>query len=86
MVGGLPVWVATARFDRGIGIGTKSGLPTHHIVPDVDAERAYILQSLQVAQPHFVRVVDAQLGHNATGDGFFTDGQAAVLNLESLNQ
>ncbi|WP_426997765.1 LssY C-terminal domain-containing protein [Pseudarthrobacter sp. N5] len=85
-VGGLPVWVATASFDRGIGIGTKSGLPTHHIDPDVDAERAYILQSLKVAQPHLVHVVDAQLGHNATGDGFFTDGRAAVLNLESLNR
>jgi undecaprenyl-diphosphatase len=86
IVGGQPVWVATASFDRGIGIGTKSGLPTHHIDPDVDAERAYILQSINVAQPHLVHVVDAQQGHNATGDGFFTDGQAAVLNLENLNQ
>jgi hypothetical protein len=38
-----------------------------------------------VAQPHLVHVVDAQQGHNATGDGFFTDGQAAVLNPENLN-
>ncbi|MDZ4062351.1 MAG: LssY C-terminal domain-containing protein [Brevundimonas sp.] len=84
-IGGQPVWVATASFDRGIGIGTKSGLPTHHIDPNIDAERAYILQSLKVAQPHLVHVVDAQQGHNATGDGFFTDGQAAVLNPENLN-
>ncbi|WP_283561274.1 LssY C-terminal domain-containing protein [Paenarthrobacter sp. PH39-S1] len=54
MVAGQPVWVATASFDRGIGIGTQSGLPTHHIDPDVDAERAYILQSLKVTQPHLL--------------------------------
>lgn len=84
-IGGQSVWVATASFDRGIGIGTTSGLPTHHIDPNIDAERAYILQSLKVAQPHLVHVVDAQQGHNATGDGFFTDGQAAVLNPENLN-
>ncbi|QCB96809.1 phosphatase PAP2 family protein [Arthrobacter sp. PAMC25564] len=78
---GQPVWVATASFDKGIGIGTKSGLPTHHIDPNVDAERSFILQSLNITTPRFVHVVDAQLGHNATGDGFFTDGQAAVINL-----
>jgi membrane-associated phospholipid phosphatase len=78
---GQPVWVATASFDKGIGIGTKSGLPTHHIDPNVDAERTFILQTLNITTPRFVRVVDAQLGHNATGDGFFTDGQAAVINL-----
>ncbi|MCZ2404704.1 LssY C-terminal domain-containing protein [Paenarthrobacter sp. Z7-10] len=85
-IGGQPVWVATASFDRGIGIGTKSGLPTHHIDPNVDTERAYILQSLKVSNPRLVHVTDAQLGHNATGDGFFTDGQAAVLDLKRLNQ
>jgi membrane-associated phospholipid phosphatase len=82
---GQPVWVATASFDKGIGIGTKSGLPTHHIDPNVDAERAYILQTLNVAHPELVHVVDAELGHNATGDGFFTDGQAAVINLTTPN-
>lgn len=78
---GRPVWVATASFDRGIGVGTKSGLPTHHIDPNVDAERAYILQTLNVAQPEFVHVVAPELGRNASGDEFFTDGQAAVINL-----
>ncbi|MCB5291904.1 LssY C-terminal domain-containing protein [Arthrobacter sp. SO3] len=81
---GQPVWVATASFDKGIGIGTKSGLPTHHIDPNVDAERGFILQSLNIKTPRFVHVVDAQLGHNATGDGFFTDGQAAVINMTAV--
>ncbi len=79
------MWVATASFDRGIGLGAATGLPTHHIDPNVDAERAYILQSLKVAQPHLVQVVEAQQGYNTAGDGFFTDGRAAVLNLETLN-
>ena len=85
-VRGQPVWVATASFDRGIGVGLKSGLPTHHIDPNVDAERTYILDSLNINKPRMIRVVDPQLGLNATGDGFFTDGQAAIINVaETIN-
>ncbi len=82
-----PGWVATASFDRGIGVGLKTGLPTHHIDPNVDAERTYILESLKINKPRMIRVVDPQLGLNATGDGFFTDGQAAIINVaETENQ
>lgn len=79
-VNGQPVWVATASFDQGIGLALKTGLPTHHIDPNVDAERSYILDSLGIKDPHMIRVADPQLGQNATGDGFFTDGQAAIIN------
>ncbi|WP_431218929.1 LssY C-terminal domain-containing protein [Leifsonia xyli] len=78
---GQPVWVATASLDRGVGIGSQVPLPTHHIDPDVDAERSYLLRSLGVEHPSYVRVVRPQLGHNAGGDAFFTDGRAAVVPL-----
>lgn len=78
-VHGQPVWVATASFDEGIGFALKTGLPTHHIDPNVDAERRYILESLKIKDPRMIHVADPQLGQNATGDGFFTDGQAAII-------
>lgn len=80
-VNGQPVWVATASLDKGIGIGSAVPLPTHRIDPNVDQERSYILGSLGVDHARFVRVVGPQLGHNASGDAFFTDGRAAVVPL-----
>lgn len=69
---------ATASLDTGIGAGSKVPLPTHHTDPHVDAERTYILNSVGTTHPSFVKIVPPQLGHNASGDSFFTDGQAAV--------
>ena len=59
----------------------KVPLPTHHFDPNVDAERTYILNSLGTTHLTFVKIVPPQLGHNASGDSFFTDGQAAVAVL-----
>jgi membrane-associated phospholipid phosphatase len=81
VIKGTPIWVATASFDKGIGIGLKVALPTHHIDPNVDTERTYISQSLGYANAQLLKVVDAEDGHNASGDSFFTDGQAAVIVL-----
>jgi membrane-associated phospholipid phosphatase len=78
---GQPVWVATASLDEGIGIGSAIPLPTHHIAPNVDGERQYILQSLRMPDALLVNVVGPQLGKNASGDSFFTDGKAALVQL-----
>ena len=75
------MWVATASLDTGIGVGSKVPLPTHHFDPNVDAERTYLLNSLGTTHSPFVKIVPPQLGHNASGDSFFTDGQAAVAEL-----
>lgn len=80
---GVPVWVATASFDAGVGISRLFPLPIHHIDPDIDAERDYIVRSLvetglvQVTQE--VRITEPMTGKNAAGDRFFTDGVATVL-------
>jgi membrane-associated phospholipid phosphatase len=78
---GQPVWVATASLDQGIGIGSKVALPTHHIDPNVDGERSYISHSLGQSHDTLVQVVDPEDGQNASGDRFFTDGQAVVISL-----
>ena len=36
---GRPLWLGSASFDRGVGLSHDTGQITHHIGPDVDAER-----------------------------------------------
>ena len=46
---GLPVWLASATFDRGVGLSHDTGQITHHIAPDVDAERDFVIAQLTQA-------------------------------------
>jgi hypothetical protein len=36
---GRPVWLGSVTFDRGVGLSHDTGQVTHHIAPDIDAER-----------------------------------------------
>ncbi|MFH0916949.1 MAG: LssY C-terminal domain-containing protein [bacterium] len=80
---GKQVWVATASFDAGVGIGRLFPLPIHHIHPDIDAERDYVVRSVtgtgRVEVTQHVRVTEPMTGKNAAGDRFFTQGTALVL-------
>jgi membrane-associated phospholipid phosphatase len=80
MPDGRPIWVATASFDEGVEFAGSAKLPTHHIDPNIDAERTYITKSLGFGN-NLINVVEPQLGHNASGDGFFTDGKAEIITL-----
>lgn len=79
---GAPVWVATSSFDSRLELGTALPIPTHHIEPNIDAERDYIVADLgKAGVKHLedVRVAPAQSGTNAAGDTFYTNGMAALL-------
>lgn len=78
---GRPIWVGTASFDEGVEFAGPAKLPTHHIDPNIDAERAYITKSLGLPV-NLIHVVQPQLGKNASGDSFFTDGNAELVNLK----
>lgn len=78
---GKQIWVATASFDESIEFAGPAKLPTHHINPDIDAERSYIAKSLGLTSADYLQVVQAQVGKNASGDAFFTDGKALVVSL-----
>ena len=78
---GRQIWVATASFDQGIEFVGAARLPTHHIDPNIDGERGFIINSLNIAT-NFVAVVLPQLGKNASGDSFFTDGKAELVYLK----
>ena len=75
---GRRIWVATASYDVGVQLAGPAKLPTHHIDPNIDGERAYIVESLGTAAT-YIEVVKPQLGKNASGDEFFTDGRAAII-------
>jgi hypothetical protein len=44
-----PVWLGSATFDRGVGISRYTGQITHHIAPNIDAERDLVIAELSRA-------------------------------------
>ena len=46
---GRPLWLGSASFDRGVGVSHDTGQITHHIGPDVDAERDLVIADLTTA-------------------------------------
>jgi hypothetical protein len=83
---GRPGWFGAATFDAGVGISHTTGQVTHHIAPDVDAERDRLLSELQ--QAGVVQSIEwkdgfhAELeGRNGGGDPWHTDGRLAIVSL-----
>ncbi len=81
-----PVWLGSASFDRGVGFSRYTLQVTHHISPDVDAERDYVAEQLasvgMVENVYEIPGVGPTLnGRNGGGDRYFTDGEAMVVTL-----
>jgi hypothetical protein len=90
-VEGRPVWLGSATYDRGSGLSRYTGQITHHIAPDIDAERDGLIRDLTragvVSQIYQVSGVGPTLdGRNGEGDRYFTDGEIhiAVLKLDGM--
>jgi hypothetical protein len=86
---GRPLWLGSASFDRGVGLSHDTGAITHHIGPDIDAERDFLIGDLTSAgvleQSYAVDGVGAtQDGRNGEGDRYFTDGKAIVGVLRPM--
>ncbi len=85
---GRPVWIGSATYDERVGLSYTTGQITHHIGPDVDAERDRIAQELQKAgfvekvewKDHFQPQLE---GRNGGGDLWKTDGRLAIVFLKS---
>lgn len=83
---GRPLWIGAGTFDVKVGLSHTTGQVTHHISPDVDAERDHILTDLQKAgalsdvtwEPGFHSKLT---GHNGGGDPYQTDGRLAIGEL-----
>ncbi len=82
-------WLAAASFDRGVGLSLFTLQVTHHIGPDIDAERALSSQVLRGCgarreQTRSARLPPGRWHRNGGGDRYHTDGRIAVLRLERL--
>jgi hypothetical protein len=44
---GRPVWLGSATFDRDVGLSRYTGQVTHHIAPNIDAERNRLTEDLK---------------------------------------
>jgi hypothetical protein len=85
---GQPVWFGSATYDERVGLSYTTGQVTHHIGPDVDAERDRIAAELSRAGcVQQVRSVDAfqrpPAGRNGGGDVWRTDGRLTIVDLRS---
>ena len=77
---GRPVWLGAATFDRGVGFSHRDAKITHHIAPDIDAERDLLSADLKdakvVESTYEVGGIGPTInGHNGGGDSYFTDGE-----------
>ncbi|MFO1313350.1 MAG: LssY C-terminal domain-containing protein [Burkholderiales bacterium] len=83
---GEPVWFGSATYDERVGLSHVTGQVTHHIGPDVDAERDRIAAELGragcVRGTSWIDAFQAPPeGRNGGGDPWRTDGRLAVVEL-----
>jgi hypothetical protein len=77
---GRPVWLGSATFDQGAGFSHDTGQITHHIAPDIDAERELLTADLNAAE-QLIETLQMPVigptndGRNGDGDPYETDGQ-----------
>lgn len=80
---GVPVFLGAVSFDRGVGVSRYTGQITHHIAPDLDAERDALMADLAgaraIASTYRIPGSGPTLtGRNGGGDLYFTDGEIVV--------
>ncbi|MDN3483541.1 LssY C-terminal domain-containing protein [Arthrobacter sp. APC 3897] len=82
-------WLAAASFDRAVGLSLFTLQVTHRVGENIDAERDYLVSSMQQAFPEVsVNVIrNFSTGYhsrNGGGDSIVTDGDLPVTNLSKL--
>jgi hypothetical protein len=80
---GRPLWIGSATYDVSVGFSHRTGQITHHIAPNIDAERHGLVQDLVEAgwvdKIYQVTGVGATLvGRNGGGDRYYTDGELTI--------
>jgi LssY C-terminus len=80
---GRPLWIGSATYDVSVGFSHLTGQITHHIAPNIDAERHGLVQDLVEAgwvdKIYQVTGVGATLvGRNGGGDRYYTDGELTI--------
>ncbi len=83
---GRPVWLGAVTFDRGVGLSHYTGQVTHHIGPDIDAERDLLMRDLREAGMvealfQISGIGPTLFGRNGGGDPYYTDGEIDIASL-----
>lgn len=86
IVDGKPLWVGSATHDNGFEKDQRNGGVTHHIDPNIDAERDFIQQSFlaggALAGAAYVTPANPlTTARTATGGEFHSDGRILVMLL-----
>ncbi len=86
---GVPLWIGAVTFDQSVGLSHRTGQITHHIGPDIDAERHGLFEDLRkggwLTELFQVTGVGATvLGRNGGGDRYYTDGELTIGVLASV--
>ncbi|HTZ89888.1 MAG TPA: LssY C-terminal domain-containing protein [Alloacidobacterium sp.] len=85
-VDGKPLWVGSATHDNGFEKDQRNGNVTHHIDPNIDAERDFIEQSFADAgtitgAAYVTPANPLKTALTATGGRFHSDGRIVVMAL-----
>jgi len=83
---GRAVWLGAVTFDRGVGFSHDDARITHHIGPDIDAERDLMTANLAAAKVVTViyevtGIGPTLAGRNGEGDTYYTDGEVKISVL-----
>lgn len=83
---GRAVWLGAVTFDRGVGLSHKDARVTHHIGPDIDAERDLLTADLKNAKVvmtiyEVTGIGPTLTGRNGEGDEYYTDGEVKISVL-----
>jgi hypothetical protein len=83
---GRPVWLGAATYDRGVGLSHYTGQVTHHIGPDIDAERDLLIHDLTTAGMldavfQISGIGPTLFGRNGGDDPYYTDGEIEMGSL-----
>jgi LssY C-terminus len=83
---GRPVWLGAVTRDRGVGFSHYTGQVTHHIGPDIDAERDLLMHDLREAGMvealfQISGIGPTLFGRNGGGDPYYTDGEIDFASL-----
>jgi LssY C-terminus len=83
---GRPLWIGAATFDTKVGLSHTTLQITHHISPDVDADRDKLLEDLRragaISELSWWDDFQEKLkGRNGGGDPYHTDGRLLVVVL-----
>jgi hypothetical protein len=83
---GRPIWLGASTYDRGVGLSHYTGQVTHHIAPQIDKERDFLIGELKNAgmvetQYTVTGAGPTLIGHNGEGDLYQTDGEIWIVQL-----